>query len=171
VECPIEAVESDVGQKRGNDTPLRRAHIGWHEHVVLDHPGLEKSFDQIENVAVSDLSADAVHDDVVRDVVKEPFDVGVQHVVEALSLEFQHLSHGHVTAPERPEAVGVVMEDDLKERVQEVTNLLLSNAVGDCGNAQRACFPCVSFGDMDAAQGEGLIRSVLQATFERGQVL
>jgi hypothetical protein len=63
------------------------------------------------------------------------------------------------------------MEDTLEERVQEVTNLLLSNAVGDGGNAQRACFPCVSFGDVDAAQGEGLVRSILQASFERGQVL
>jgi hypothetical protein len=33
------------------------------------------------------------------------------------------------------------MEDALEERVQELADHLLSNAVGDCGNAQRACFP------------------------------
>jgi len=76
-----------------------------------------------------------------------------------------------VTAPKRPEAVGVVMEDALEERVQEIANHLLSNAVGDCGNAQRACFPCVSLGDVDASQREGLIGPAFQTTFERGQVL
>jgi hypothetical protein len=104
-------------------------------------------------------------------MIQEPFDVGVQHMLVAASLEFQHPSHGHVTAPERPEAEGVVMEDPLEERVQETANHFLSNAVGDCGNTQGSGFPCVSFGDVDASQGEGLIGPVLQATLERGQVL
>jgi len=76
-----------------------------------------------------------------------------------------------VTAPERPEAEGVVMEDTLEERVQETANHLLSNAVGDCGNTQGSGFPCVSFGDVDTAQRLGLISPILQAPFERGQVL
>jgi hypothetical protein len=63
------------------------------------------------------------------------------------------------------------MEDTLEERVQETADHLLSNAVGDCGNAQRACFPCVSFGYVDTSQGQGLISPILQTTFERGQVL
>jgi hypothetical protein len=63
------------------------------------------------------------------------------------------------------------MEDTLEERVQELAHHLLSNAVGDCGNAQRACFPCVPFGDVDASQRKGLISPAFQATFERGQVL
>ena len=83
VECPIEAVESDVGEKGGNDTPLRRAQVGGPEDAVLHDSGPEKLFDEKENVTVSDELADAAHNDVVRDVVEEPFDVGVQHVVEA----------------------------------------------------------------------------------------
>ena len=63
------------------------------------------------------------------------------------------------------------MEDALEERVQETANDLLSNAVGDCGNTQGSGFPCVSFGDVDTPQREGSIRSILQASFERGQVL
>jgi hypothetical protein len=43
------------------------------------------------------------------------------------------------------------MEDALEERVQELANHLLSNAVGDCGNAQRASFPCASLGNVDAS--------------------
>jgi hypothetical protein len=76
-----------------------------------------------------------------------------------------------VTAPKRPEAVGVLMEDTLEMRVQETANHLLSNAVGDCGNAQRACFPCVSFRNVDTSQREGLIGPSFQTTFERCQVL
>jgi len=104
-------------------------------------------------------------------MIQEPFDVGVQHMLVATSLEFQHPSHGHVTAPPRPEAIGVVMEDALEERVQEVANHLLSNAVGDCGNAQRACFPCISFWNVDTSQRKGLVSPSFQTTFERDQVL
>jgi hypothetical protein len=63
------------------------------------------------------------------------------------------------------------MEDALEERVQETANHLLGNAVGDCGNTQGSGFPCVSFGDVDTSQREGLVSPVLQATFERGQIL
>ena len=63
------------------------------------------------------------------------------------------------------------MEDALAKRVQETADHLLSNAVGDCGNAQRACFPCVSFGDVDASERQGLIGPVFQTAFERDQVL
>ena len=72
-----------LARRGGNDTPLRRAQVGRREDAVLDHPGPEKLFDEIEKVAISDECADAVHDDVVRDVVEEPFDVGVQHVLVA----------------------------------------------------------------------------------------
>jgi hypothetical protein len=63
------------------------------------------------------------------------------------------------------------MEDALAKRVQETADHLLSNAVGDCGNAQRARFPCVSFGDVDASERQGLIGPVFQTAFERDQVL
>jgi len=63
------------------------------------------------------------------------------------------------------------MEDALAKRVQETADHLLSNAVGDCGNAQRACFPCVSFGDVDASERQGLVGPVFQTSFERDQVL
>src|SRR5882672_5599462 len=70
VECPIEAVESNVGEKGGNDTPLRCAQVGGPEDAVLHDSGPEKLFDEKEDVTVSDQLADAVHNDVVRDVVE-----------------------------------------------------------------------------------------------------
>jgi len=57
-----------------------------------------------------------------------------------------------VTAPERPEAVGVVVEDVLEKRIEETADHLLSNAVGDGGNPEWAGFPCVSFRDVDTPQ-------------------
>src|SRR5271165_7354898 len=72
VEFPVEAVERDVGEQGGNDAPLRRADRSRSEFAFLHHAGLEKSFDQTENVAVGDLGGDAGHDDLVRNVVEEP---------------------------------------------------------------------------------------------------
>ena len=80
VELPVEAVQSDVGKQGGYDPSLRRAHRGRLEHALLHHPGLEKSFDQIENVAVGHFRGHSGHDDAMRQVVKEPLDVGVEHM-------------------------------------------------------------------------------------------
>ena len=140
------------------------------EHALLHHPGLEKSFDQIENVAVGHFGSHACHDDCVREVVKEPLDVGVEHMGVPLPMEFQDPLHGHMAAACRPEAIRVVVKQPLEERAQEEPKHLLSNPVADGGDPQRACL-ARSLGDMDAPQGEGLESPVLQVAHQGQQVL
>lgn len=105
------------------------------ESAVLHHPGLEKSFDDAENVAVGDLRGDAGHDNLVRDVVKEPLNISVEHVVAPLLMEFDDPLDSHVASASRSEAKRVVVKDPLEERTQELTNHLLSNAVTHGGDS------------------------------------
>ena len=98
---------------------MRGADRGRSEHTCLHHPGLEKSFDQSENVTVGHFGSKSCHDDRVRDVVEEPLNVGIEHMGVPLPMEFDDPQHGLMTVACRPEPVGVVVEDPLEERTQE----------------------------------------------------
>jgi len=65
-----------------------------------------------------------------------------------------------VAVPLGPETIGVVVKDPLEERTQELTNHLLSDPVADSGDSQGTGFT-VGLGDVDAAQGAGLISPIL----------
>lgn len=62
------------------------------------------------------------------------------------------------------------MKDPLEERVQELPEHLLSNAVADCWNTQWARL-AIALGDMDAAQGVGSERPVLELPHQGQLVL
>ena len=47
--------------------------------TVVHYPGSEKFFNELQDVAVSDMSRDTLHNQFVRDVIKESFDIGIQH--------------------------------------------------------------------------------------------
>lgn len=96
----------------------------------------------------------------MRDVVKEPLDVGIEYMGVPLLTEFQHPRHRPMTVACRPEPIGVVVEDPLEERTQELPEHFLSNAVADSGDTQGPGF-AVAFGDMDPTQGEGPERPIL----------
>ena len=113
---PVEAVQSDVGQQRGNDAPLWRALPRGLEHAILHHPGLEKFFDQIENVTVGDFGPQSCHNDAVGKVVKEPLDVGIEYVRVPGAMKFQDFFHGHVTVAAWPEPVRVVVKQPIEDR-------------------------------------------------------
>src|SRR5258707_11972136 len=87
-----------------------------------------------------------------------------------LPLEFQHPFDGLMTVACRPEAIGVVVEDPLKERTQEEPKHLLSNAIADGGDTQRTSFP-VPLGDVDAMQRQGPVSPVLEPSHQGQQVL
>ena len=143
---------------------------GGLEHAVLHHPGLEKFFDQIENVAVGDLAPQRRHDDVVGKVVEEPLDVGIEYVRVPVPMEFQDFFHGHVTVAAGPEPVRVVMKHPIEDRTQEKPKHLLSNAVADGRDPQGPGLPR-SLGDLHAPQGQGGKLPFLQATHQGQQVL
>ena len=105
---------------------------------------------------------------VVRDVVEEPLDVGVEYVGVPLPMEFQHPLHGLMTVACRPEAIGVVVKDPLEERTQEEPKHLLSNAVADGGDTQRAGLARRPLGMWTRRKGRGwnvpLLRSRIRAS-------
>jgi hypothetical protein len=75
--------------------------------------------------------------------------------------EFQHPLDRLMAVALRPVPEGVVVEDPLEERTQELAEHLLSNAVADSGAAQWTPLP-VDFGDVDTTEREGLKRPLLQ---------
>jgi hypothetical protein len=170
VELPVEAIESDVGEKGGYDPTLRRANRGRLESAVLHHPGLEKSLDKAENVAVGNLGGQGSHNDMVRQIVKEPLDVSVEHMDVPVLMEFQDFLHGHVAAAAWPEPVRVLVKQPLEERAQEEADHLLSYPVADGWDPQRACL-ALSLGNPDTPQGERFVRPVLQAAHQSEQVV
>ena len=81
------------------DPSLGRAHRGRLEHALLHHPGLEKSFDQVENGAVGHFRGHAGHDDLMRQVVEEPLPEMLPSLKRRLVGERR--SHRRVTGPFR----------------------------------------------------------------------
>ncbi len=106
----------------------------------------------------------------MRDVVKEPLDVGVEYVSVPLPMEFQHPLDGLMTVASRPEPVRIVVEDRLEERTQEEPKHLLSNAVADGGDAERTGF-AVPLGNPDTAQGQGFESPALEFPHQGQQIL
>ena len=46
---------------------------------IHPYPGPEKFFNELQDVAVSDLGRDTLHNQFVRDVIKESFDIRIRH--------------------------------------------------------------------------------------------
>src|SRR5208337_4470110 len=170
VELPVEAVESDVGQQGRNDSSLRRAERRRSKQALLHHSGLERSFDQAENVAIGDLGSHTSHDDLVGDVVKEPLDVGIEYVDVPLPMELQHSLHGLMAVAARPKTEGIVVKHSLEERAEELPKHLLSNPVADGRDPQRACLAW-TLGDVHAPQGKGLKSPFLEVVHQGQQIL
>ena len=124
---------------------------------------------QTENVAVGHFGGHPCHDDLERYVVEEPLDVGVEHMTVPLPMEFQDPLHRHMTVACRPETVRVIVKDRLEDGTQKQPEHLLSNAIPDCGDAERTCLP-VPLGDPDATQGQGPKGPLLELPHQSQQV-
>ena len=85
-------------------------------------------------------------------------------------MEFEDFAHGHMAVATGPEPVRVVVKQPLEERAQEEANHLLGHPVADGGDPQRTRL-ALTLGDMDATQGEGFIRPILQTPHQGEQVV
>src|SRR5207248_4557512 len=94
--------------------------------------------DQTENVAVSDPFSHRLHNDRMREVIEKPFDVGVDDVAEAFIMEFQSRLDRHMAVPLMAETIRGGMKQRFKDRIQKAANHLLSDAISDGWNAERA---------------------------------
>lgn len=152
----VEAVKSDVRQKRRNNAALRSAGSGGAKVQPHHHASGEKLTDDAQDVAVSDALGDAIEDEVMGDVVEESLDVGVHDPFETGGMSRTESLNRLVSVTVRTEAKRELREVRLEDGFKKRTNHLLSDAVSDRGNAQRTKF-AIPFWDVDPAQGSGAV--------------
>jgi hypothetical protein len=72
------------------------------------------------------------------EIVEEPLDISVEHMVVPLLMEFQDFAHGHVAIAVWPEAIRVIVKQPLKERTQEEAYHILGNPIANGGHIPSA---------------------------------
>jgi hypothetical protein len=169
-ELPIQVIEDDVGQQGRDDPSLGRADVSRHADTVLHDARGKKSFDESENVAIGNFCGDCRHNDAMREVVKEPLDVGIENELETLIVETQSRFQGLMAVAPRAEAVGRVMKQGFKDRRQQAANHLLSHTVFDGWNAEGAKLRFI-FGNEGAPQRVGLKRTLFQLPQQSLEIL
>ena len=106
----------------------------------------------------------------MREVVKEPLDVGVENKLEAFRVEPESLFQRLMAVASGAEAVGRVMKQRFKDRRQQAANHLLSHPVFDGWNAEGANLRFI-FGNEGAPQREGLKRTLFQLPQQSLEIL
>jgi hypothetical protein len=71
-------------------------------------------------------------------MIEERSDVGIQHMREALSMDFPNLLDCLMIVALWPEAVRMIMKRSLKQRTQQLSDHLLDDSSPDRGNPWRA---------------------------------
>src|SRR5205823_8206910 len=79
VELPVQMVKDDVGQQRAGDASLGGADRGGFEHAIFHHSRAKEFLDEVEDVAVGDLSRDCFLDERVGKVIKTANNVGIEN--------------------------------------------------------------------------------------------
>ena len=140
-------------EQRGNDAPLARVPMDVGDSApVLHHSGLEKSFDDAENVAVGNLGRrQPAMMTSCGMLSKKPLISASSTYFLPLLMEFiDPPQNSHVASSSRPETKRIVVKDPLKEWTQKLANHLLSNAVPYSGDAQGTGF-APAFVDVDSS--------------------
>lgn len=168
-ELPIQVIENDVGQQRRNNASLRRAHGCGFEDTGFHHPRRKKSLDKPENIAVGHVGGHCLHNDRVRKIVEEAFDVGIQDMLIAFLMETEGLFDRLMAVASLAEAEGRVMKERFKDRIEEAANHFLCNPVFDGWNAERPNFRLILRNE-DAAERAGLKCALFEFPHQRHKV-
>ncbi|OQB35893.1 MAG: hypothetical protein BWY09_02121 [Candidatus Hydrogenedentes bacterium ADurb.Bin179] len=115
-----------------------RAHRCGFEYAVLHDASGQESLENAQDITVGHFLGDALHDDLVRDVIEEAFDVGVEDMQEPLAVGLQRPFDGFVTVPVWPEAVGVFVKQGLEYGFQQAAQYFLRYTVTNDRYAQRS---------------------------------
>src|SRR3989454_7956625 len=170
VHLPIQVVQNNVGQEWGNDSTLWRANGSGFEDSIVHHPRGEKFFDKPENVAIGTGSGNRLHNDLLREVVKESTNVGVHNNMEAFVMELENRLQSHMAVASLAEAEGRRMEQGFEDRVQEAANHLLGDPIADCWNAEGAKLRLI-FRDEVASERVWLKRTLFQIPHQRPEII
>ena len=124
--------------------------------AVFHHPGREKSFDQIQNVSIRDFGCHRLHDHAVRNVVKEPRDVRVQHNLVSLAVEFQDPLDCLMAVPSTNKSERGVVKPRLKDRRHNFSQRPLAHTIRTTGiPSGRSLFDPGPFGICTRRNGRG----------------
>jgi site-specific DNA recombinase len=111
---------------RGSDLPTLRCPLPCGPHFALfHHAGLEKLRDEVQDVSISNLAGHQVENTVVRDTVKESFEISIHHHAISLLVQLDELRHGRVATATPAKAMRAVMKGRFKDRFDQGTNDLL----------------------------------------------
>ena len=122
----------------GNDPTLWCADGSRFKHAIVHNPRREKLLDQTENVAISYPFSHRLHNDRLREVIEKSLNVRIYDVAEAFIMEFQSRLDRHVAVPVMAETIRGGMKQRFKDRIQKATDHLLSHAISNGWNAERA---------------------------------
>ena len=153
-------IEDDVGQQGGNYASLRGTDVSRFKNTELHHARPKKFLDETKDVAIGNFGSHRLHNNLVREVIEEGFDVRVENDEETRVVEVQRASNSRMAVASGPEAKGRIMEQGFKDRGEERTNNLLRNPIANGRNAQRAKLRFVLRNE-DPAERERLERALL----------
>jgi hypothetical protein len=97
-----------------------------------------------------------IHNQLVRDVIKESFDIGIQHELVPVVGVLQHFFDGHMAVTARPEAIGVIIKQLFEDRADQASDDFLSHSTSNHGNAERSKFAS-NLGNMNPFERNRLI--------------
>ena len=103
--------------------------------ALFHHAGLEKLREEAQDVPVGNLARHQLEDKVVRDAVKEPFEISIHHHALSLPVQLDELRHGRVATATPAKAMRVVMKGRFEERFDQGTNDLLCHSTPYGGDA------------------------------------
>src|SRR2546428_6061593 len=138
---PVQHVEIDVREQRGNDPALRRARHRLLSSPLLQHPSSQPPPNQLEHSPVRHPPTHLRHQAVMVDTAEVVFDVDVRHVVVASVGRHPNGLQRLRGAPFRPESVGDRQKVGLENRLHDKLGRHLNHPVPYRRNAQRPLPP------------------------------
>jgi hypothetical protein len=161
VKLPIHVIEHDISQKGRNDSTLRGADRSRLKDTVFHYSGLEKFFDEPENITIGDFLSHRIHDDVMPEIVEKSGNVGVKHEAQPAAMESNKGVESLMGVSILNVSKGRFVEHWFEDRGQETTNDLLSYPVSDRWNAERTKLRFI-FGNENPTKGFGLKRTLFK---------
>lgn len=135
--------KGNIRQKRRDYTALRGTFVCWKKERLLQHAGLQELSDHTCHLAISDARTNALHQQTVIDMIEATLDVSLNDplirralasaVTGLRSWTYRHadMLQGRVTASARSKPVRDMPERGLEDRLQQVLDRTLHEAIGD----------------------------------------
>jgi hypothetical protein len=177
-ELPVQIIQQQIGEQRrqwaapvqARGRLLRRALVSRGADAMLHHPRRQKAADDPQQAFVADAPRQVAHHHIVIDPVEKLFEIQIDNNVVAPGDVFPGSVQRLVRAPSRAEAKARSREARIEQRLQDLQDRLLDQAIDHRGNAQLA-LAAARLGDFHPAHWLRLIAPVEQRGDQRVLVL